>query len=1001
MIKLVLLLIVSEYFNNKNWRSYTLNQIFSKYIMAESNDSGSGEQGPQIQNANQICEVEPEHGDGDGQYRDPLEVWMDWNRLGPVQRLAKYAECEDSHTRLMSGRVLLEVLRGGGLTSKAQAGGSSCSYTDNTVEELEEIIIRLQNDSETCVRMELVEQISHAISACREQNGLLASLANGTLLNVIIAHLKDTEDVVRKTAQATLLRLMEQDLIPQNLLVEKICPAVLSLTDPNGGTVVKESLTSAIGIMAKMAVLLGREATTKFILSRFTELCSEEPFCVRKACASSFGDLCAIVGRQCFESTLIPSFVKLCSDDIWGVRKACADVSTVVSFFSSPSIRHDILSCSYVSLLEDDSRWVRMAAFQNLGPFISTFANPRITTVSYNVHRELIVTSLDMCDSDDGWRTHTQNTQLKILLEKCIRDADDADISKNNSSVSQAEGIKVHNDGDRKNSLCEAEENKGKIPIVVIEGAENFDHLEDCDKTSRNEENQLVENSNFYGNNFWFIPPPELDSLSLLNDSSNSSFVNNSQNDDRVFYELSSTQISICESENKETDLDQEIVPQALVLYFTSMVNPACGLQLDNESSYHCAYSFPAVALTLGRKHWPLLKGTYEILAGDMQWKVRKTVASSLHVIAEILGEEIASKDLCPIFEAFIKDLDEVRIGVLKHMAEFFKTITHSERSSFLPRLGAFRKTDNCCNWRFREELARQLLACVNDHDLFTPLQCYEYLVELSEELLKDKVASVRKIAAELTVALVSRSSENEQQLDESSESKEKGLSSAMLSRLFEEFASSSMWSRRQMYAYICGLLLKGSSLPPVQFENECLKSLLALSWDAVPNVRLALAKVLVEDVSINEYFSGDLCKTSNEIQIVLHQLCNDDDSDVRNQARLSSHDAPTDPRLEEALDATYECTNETITAELPNSTEVTATIDSDSSISDDTAHNNTTEMNNLDDNVETQDDDEKSQEFIKAPQSSEPIFNDFIKKFCNAIHITPEELTVNESQAQ
>lgn len=50
--------------------------------------------------------------------------------------------------------------------------------------------------TETCVRMELVEQISHAISACREQNGLLASLANGTLLNVIIAHLKDTEDVV-------------------------------------------------------------------------------------------------------------------------------------------------------------------------------------------------------------------------------------------------------------------------------------------------------------------------------------------------------------------------------------------------------------------------------------------------------------------------------------------------------------------------------------------------------------------------------------------------------------------------------------------------------------------------------------------------------------------------------------------------------------------------------------------------------------------------------------
>lgn len=63
--------------------------------------------------------------------------------------------------------------------------------------------------------------------------------------------------------------------------------------------------------MAKMAVLLGREATIKFILSRFTELCSEETFCVRKACASSFGDLCAIVGRQCFETTLVSKMIAI------------------------------------------------------------------------------------------------------------------------------------------------------------------------------------------------------------------------------------------------------------------------------------------------------------------------------------------------------------------------------------------------------------------------------------------------------------------------------------------------------------------------------------------------------------------------------------------------------------------------------------------------------------------------------------------------------------------
>ena len=62
----------------------------------------------------------------------------------------------------------------------------------------------------------------------------------------------------------------------------------------------------------------------------------------------------------------------------------------------------------------------------------------------------------------------------------------------------------------------------------------------------------------------------------------------------------------------------------------------------------------------------PLIKETYETLANDMQWKVRRTVASSIHELGVILGEEIAAEDLVPIFDGFIKDLDEVnRIFIL------------------------------------------------------------------------------------------------------------------------------------------------------------------------------------------------------------------------------------------------------------------------------------------------------------------------------------------------
>lgn len=107
------------------------------------------------------------------------------------------------------------------------------------------------------------------------------------------------------------------------------------------------------------------------------------------------------------------------------------------------------------------------------------------------------------------------------------------------------------------------------------------------------------------------------------------------------------------------------------------MTNPNLAQSTDNEMAYHCAYSLPAVALTLGSKNWHLLKDTVEVLAANMQYKVRRTVASSLHELAMILGPDIATNNLTPIFEGFIKDLDEVRIGVLKHLAHFLR-VSHN-----------------------------------------------------------------------------------------------------------------------------------------------------------------------------------------------------------------------------------------------------------------------------------------------------------------------------------
>lgn len=67
-----------------------------------------------------------------------------------------------------------------------------------------------------------------------------------------------------------------------------------------------------------------------------------------------------------------------------------------------------------------------------------------------------------------------------------------------------------------------------------------------------------------------------------------------------------------------------------------------------------------------------------------MQWKVRRTLAFSIHELALILGDQLTAEDLVPIFNGFLKDLDEVRIGVLRHLYDFLK-VSEISCCFFLP----------------------------------------------------------------------------------------------------------------------------------------------------------------------------------------------------------------------------------------------------------------------------------------------------------------------------
>ncbi|KAF4023475.1 hypothetical protein G4228_015095 [Cervus hanglu yarkandensis] len=121
-----------------------------------------------------------------------------------------------------------------------------------------------------------------------------------------------------------------------------------------------------------------------------------------------------------------------------------------------------------------------------------------------------------------------------------------------------------------------------------------------------------------------------------------------------------------------------------------------------------CAECFLAVAHNTSpevcsAKLWPL----FITLISDpcRWWKVLRTLAF-FHELAVILGDQLTAAHLLPVFNGFLKDLDGVQIGVLKHLYDFLKLLHEDKRREYIYQLQEFVVTDNSRNWRFPYELA-------------------------------------------------------------------------------------------------------------------------------------------------------------------------------------------------------------------------------------------------------------------------------------------------------
>ncbi|CAK4668749.1 unnamed protein product [Aphanomyces euteiches] len=251
----------------------------------------------------------------------------------------------------------------------------------------------------------------------------------------------------------------------------------------------------------------------------------------------------------------------------------------------------------------------------------------------------------------------------------------------------------------------------------------------------------------------------------------------------------------------------------------------------ESDIKFHCAFNFPAVAMTLGRENWSKLAAGFDALSRDGFWKVRRTLAYSLHEMAQILGPEITEEHLVPAFSYFLDDIDDVKMGSIQHFAEFLTHVEPSTRSRFLPELAKFGLLQDSpkfkLKWRHRALVADQLSVFCT---VFSPDATFDVVAPLVFQLAQDDVACVRESSLAAMPSLYAAFTSSPER------------SKAIVDRMVA-LKESTSYQTRQIFLRISRAFLLAQSGP----LEALLPAALELASDLVLNVRLLLARILLE----------------------------------------------------------------------------------------------------------------------------------------------------------
>ncbi|MGH0155740.1 UNVERIFIED_CONTAM: hypothetical protein FKN15_032838 [Acipenser sinensis] len=818
--------------------------------------------------------------------------------------------------------------------------------------------------SEPTVRAELMEQVPHIAIFCQENRPSIPYAFSKYLLPIVVAYLADQNNQVRKTSQAALLVLLEQELLERYDIETKVCPVLVDLIAPDSNDDVK---TEAMAIICKMAPMVGKDITERLFLPRFCEMCCDcRMFHVRKVCAANFGDICTVVGREATEELLLPRFFQLCSDNVWGVRKACAECFMTVSSATSQGVRRTKLSCLFINLISDPSRWVRQAAFQSLGQFISTFANPASSGQYFKEEEEPEATTSTQPHSSSETETPAADSEPKVPSSNCgvsICGEDAAIETEVNGQRCRKTGENSQSsellqnpqswETEEKPQCCETRESEPCCDIknhwcCRIEEDQQF-----CDSTSSsNQQGEEEEDSQVFPSIqdsaaqncggttcesqplFYTSSHSKPADISTTSSSSSSNTLSGTISKDKPIPEqelynsfhywrnpLPLIDLELELQQAQEAQETQKGFPKPLSPRSPlSSISPARRKELEemienlephvDDPDVKAQVDVLTAALRASTLESQLENSTHE--PSDNRIETQREAATPDHFSTDavpLITDTADKEDVVPqalldqylsmtdpshknTLSKFLFDFTELRAQVFvlialqchgclcKRRQDCFVPLQllHKEmRREYLYQLQEFLVTDNSRNWRFRAELAEQLVLLL---DLYCSKDVYDYLRPLAFSLCMDKVSSVRWTSYKLIREIIRKLSSDS------------ALVADFMAELVAKFCHCPKWSGRQAFAFVCQSVIEDDCVSMDLFAEHMLPPLLQLACDPVPNVRVLLAKILRHSLLEKDYFVHSASSHQEALEQTLVALQVDLDKDV--QYFASVHPAST-----------------------------------------------------------------------------------------------------------